>query len=260
MREPIICIGQQPNGFFPKRFFVSKIETAKKLQKEIGGSIVWFCHDSDSDYRETVTTLIDRQSGVRANLNFVQENKIQKKFSPLYCKRIPMGWQEEISRKLPQYVNKELVQIFKDVKSDTAAGFCIRMYQKLGILEGVDIIRSSDPAVRRSAIEVEDFFVDTEYEGEIVRGRFRENRLELHEGGNKIIKLPLPAFDKEKISPARDTRFGWMQSVINCTHYVLGASEKEYLNTQNVEGVNFVLREDIANPNDAYINFKETII
>jgi len=42
---PIICFGQQPCGFFPKRFLVAKIQTARKLQREIGGEIIFFFHD-----------------------------------------------------------------------------------------------------------------------------------------------------------------------------------------------------------------------
>lgn len=243
-----IVFGQQPNGFFPKRFFISKIESAKKLQKEIGGKIIWFCHDSDSDYRETVTILKDKQSGKEARLNFTQENKIQKKYSPLYAKKIPKGWQEETLKVLPQYVDANAVELFRSVKSDTAAGFCIRMYQKMGLLDGIEIIRSSDPSVRRNAIEVADFFIDTEYENEIVRARYKNDHLELHAGGDKFINLPLPPFNKETISPARDSRFIWMQSIVNATHYILGASEKEYLGIENFSNVDFIERSEISEP------------
>ena len=103
--EPIICFGQQPCGFFPKRFLVAKINTATTLQKERGGKIVFFYHDSDADYRETITVMADRQSGAEVRLNFTQENKLQKKHSPLYAKRIPKGWKEEILKQLPRFVD-----------------------------------------------------------------------------------------------------------------------------------------------------------
>ena len=96
--QPIICFGQQPNGFLPKRFFHAKVETARKLQKEIGGKIVFFYHDSDADYRETITIFTDPKTGEEVRLNFNTENKIQKKYSPLYKKQILAGWQEEIIR------------------------------------------------------------------------------------------------------------------------------------------------------------------
>ena len=57
---PIICFGQQPCGFFPRRFLVAKIRTARRLQAEIGGEIVFFYHDSDHDPRETQTILRHR--------------------------------------------------------------------------------------------------------------------------------------------------------------------------------------------------------
>ena len=51
----------------------------------------------------------------------------------------------------------------------------------------------------------------------------------MHEGGDRFVTLPASAFTKEQISPARDTRLRWMQSVLHCTHYVAGAGEKAYL-------------------------------
>ena len=54
---PVICFGQQPCGFFPRRFLFAKIQTARRLQQELGGEIVFFYHDSDHDPRETRTLL-----------------------------------------------------------------------------------------------------------------------------------------------------------------------------------------------------------
>ena len=62
-------------------------------------------------------------------------------------------------------------------------------------------MRSSDPALRRRACEVSDFFVDVPYEGEIVRARVRDGALQLHEGGESFVTLPATAFTKEQISP-----------------------------------------------------------
>ncbi len=94
MSNPIICFGQQPCGFFPKRFLVAKIQTARRLQSEIGGEIVFFFHDSDHDPRETKTILRHRKTDEPAHLNFTFVNKTQRKFSPLNLKKIAPGWQE----------------------------------------------------------------------------------------------------------------------------------------------------------------------
>jgi hypothetical protein len=59
-------------------------------------------------------------------------------------------------------------------------------------------------------------------------------------------------FGPEQISPTRDTRFSWMQSVIRCTHYVAGASEQHYINTADAPGVKFVNRDEISDFNIAY--------
>ena len=80
MNEPIICFGQQPCGFFPKRFLYSKIKTALRLQSEIGGKIIFFCHDSDHDLRETQTLLTNLKDGKQKTFNFTSENQIQKKW------------------------------------------------------------------------------------------------------------------------------------------------------------------------------------
>jgi len=40
--EPVIAFGQQPCGFFPRRFLVAKIWTARRLQAQIGGRLVFF--------------------------------------------------------------------------------------------------------------------------------------------------------------------------------------------------------------------------
>src|SRR5271166_5325515 len=111
--EPVICFGQQPCGFFPKRYLFAKIQTARRLQQEIGGGIVFFCHDSDHDPRETQTVLRHRKTGEPATLNFAFANKIQRKFSPLHLKQIAAGWQDKTSLQLPNYVERRCIEIFK---------------------------------------------------------------------------------------------------------------------------------------------------
>ena len=51
--------------------------------------------------------------------------------------------------------------------------------------------------------------------------------------------FPKPNFANEQISPARDTRLRWMQSVIRCTHYVAGAGEQDYLNKEDAPEITF---------------------
>ena len=84
----IICFGQQPCGFFPRRFLYAKIVTARRLAAELGGEIVFFCHDSDHDPRETQTILTHRKTGAQAKMNFPCDNKVQRKWSPLYRKHV----------------------------------------------------------------------------------------------------------------------------------------------------------------------------
>ena len=253
MSAPIICFGQQPCGFFPKRFLVAKIVTARRLQREMGGEIVFFFHDSDHDPRETTTALREVHSGAEHPLNFEFANKIQKQFSPLYAKRVVPGWQAKIARQLPNYVEPEMVEHFKSVHAANAADFCQEMYRRMGLLEGIRVARSSDPDFRRRAVTIDDFFVDVPWEGETVRARHRDGKLLLHKGGDKYIELPPQSFDAAQLSPTRDTRLRWMQSVIQCTHYVAGAGEREYLNEADAPGVTFVQRDEISDSDLAYI-------
>ena len=252
MSGPVICFGQQPCGFFPKRFLWAKIVTARRLQREIGGEIVFFFHDSDHDPRETATVLRERRTGDQHSFNFEFANKIQKQFSPLYAKRLVPEWQAKIARQLPNYVPGDFVERFKSAEGSTAAEFCHDMYRRLGLLEGVRVECSSDPEFRKRAVAVDDFFVDVPWEGETVRARHRDGKLLLHKGGDKYIALPAQSFDTAQISPTRDTRLRWMQSVIRCTHYVAGAGEREYLNEAEAPGVTFVQRDEISDSDLAY--------
>lgn len=253
-KEPIICFGQQPNGFFPRRYLYAKIESARKLQKEIGGKIIFFYHDSDADYRETITILIDPKTKEEVRLNFTQGNKIQKKYSPLYIKGIDSNWQDEITRKLPRFMGKNLIDIFNSVKEKTVADFCLAMYKKLGLLDGIEVVRSSDKNFREQASELENYFADVEYEGQIVRAELYEGKLRLHEGGGKYFNIPIPdKIEKYQKNPNRDNRFAWMQSVLHCTHYITGLGEGNYLKKEDSPEVTFVNRDIIDNSDYAYI-------
>jgi hypothetical protein len=124
----------------------------------------------------------------------------------------------------------------------------------MGLLDGVDVVRSSDPDVRRRACDVEDFFVDVPHEGALVRARLRDGALSLHEGGESFVALPadVSGFRKEQISPTRDTRLRWMQSVIHCTHYVTGAGEQAYLRPEEAPEIAYVQREEIERSDEAF--------
>lgn len=253
MSGPVICFGQQPCGFFPRRFLAAKIRTARRLQAEIGGEIVFFYHDSDHDPRETQTILRHRKTGEPTELNFAVENKVQRKWSPLFAKMIAPGWQANVARQLGAYAEPGPIGAFKAAAAANVADFCLEVYRALGWLDGLRIVRSGDPAVRRAACAVEDFFVDVPYEGQLVRARWRDGRPWLHEGGEKYRGLPPVEPAKERISPARDTRLRWMQSAIRCTHYICGAGEQAYLDPADAPEITFVPREAIDRSDEAFV-------
>jgi hypothetical protein len=43
-----------------------------------------------------------------------------------------------------------------------------------------------------------------------------------------------------------------MQSVVQCTHYVAGASEVDYLNVDDAPGVQFITRDPISESDRAF--------
>jgi hypothetical protein len=249
---PVICFGQQPCGFFPKRYLVAKILTARRLQSELGGEIVFFCHDSDHDPRETRIVVRHRKTREPAQLNFAFENRWQRKFSPQYLKRIPAGWQDKTALQLPNYVDHRLIEVFNGVSAANVTDFCLAMYHAMNLLDGIRVARSSDPALRRAACDVPEFFVDVPHENEIVRARWANGALTLHEGGDAFVTLPPAAFTKEQISPTRDTRLRWMQSVVHCTHYVAGAGERAYLRPEEAPEIAFVNRDAIERHDEAW--------
>jgi hypothetical protein len=251
--SPIICFGQQPCGIFPRRFLYAKIVTARRLQAELGGEIVFFYHDSDHDPRETQTILRHRKTGEPATLNFDFANKIQRRWTPLYAKRVLPEWQAKMKRQLGAYVDSRWVEAFAAAQASNVAEFCLQMYAAMGLLDGIRVARSSDPALRRAACEVDDYFVDLSFEGELVRARRSGDEFQLHEGGDRFITVPAAPYGKEQVSPTRDTRLRWMQSVLGCTHYIAGAGEQAYLNQADAPDVAFVTRDTIDRSDEAYV-------
>jgi len=126
------------------------------------------------------------------------------------------------------------------------------MYTRMKLLEGVRVERSSAPEFRTCAVAIPDYFVDIRYEGEIVRARYRDGKLLLHKGGDRFLEIPGGEFGPKQISPTRDTRFRWMQSVIRCTHYVAGASAQHYINKADDPTVKFIERDEISDSGKAY--------
>jgi hypothetical protein len=250
--SPVICFGQQPCGFFPRRFLYAKFVTARRLQSKIGGEIVFFYHDSDHDPRETRTTLRHRKTGEPIELNFAFDNPVQRKFSPLYLKRVRADWHAKTALQLPAYVDPRWVDALRGNAASTVGEFCLEMYRRMGLLEGVRVARSSEAAFRRAACDVADFFVDVPFEDEIVRARWMEGALKLHKGGDHFVTLPAVDFAKDQISPSRDSRLRWMQSVLHCTHYIAGAGEAAYLNHEDAPEITFVNRDTIDRSDEAY--------
>jgi hypothetical protein len=94
--------------------------------------------------------------------------------------------------------------------------------------------------------------VDVPFRGEIVRARKADDGFKLHEGGDSFINLPAADYAKGQISPTRDTRLRWMQSVVRCTHYVSGAGEQAYLRKEDAPEITYVERDTIERSDEAW--------
>jgi hypothetical protein len=168
-------------------------------------------------------------------------------------KRVVPEWHEKTACQLQPYLDPEALSLFSTVDAPNVADFCLEMYERMGLLDGIQVVRSSDPKFRLAACSVSDFFVDVPYQDEIVRARWKDDKLSLFKGGDVSIELPRMDFGKEQVSPARDTRFRWMQSVIGCTHYVCGLGEQGYMCMDEAPEVKFVVRDAIDRSDEAYV-------
>ena len=64
--------------------------------------------------------------------------------------------------------------------------------------------------------------------------------------------LPVTPFTKAQVSPTRDSRLRWMQTVVQCTHYIAGAGEQAYLRCEDAPEITFVKRDPIDRADEAY--------
>src|SRR5918992_4281802 len=103
---------------------------------------MFFYHDSDHDPREMVTILHELHTGKLERLNFTFANQLQKYFSPLFAKRILPESKRKLAAQLPQCVPKPLAEHFNAVEADNVADFCLEMYRRMGLLDGMRIARS----------------------------------------------------------------------------------------------------------------------
>src|SRR5437763_3324280 len=136
-----------------------------------------------------ITILRDQHSNEEVALNFQFENRIQKQFSPLYVKRVVPEWKEKTARQLPCYVPRNLVGHFKETRSSNVADFCLEMYTRMGLLDGVRVDRSSAPQFRARAVAVSDYVVDQPYEGERVRARYRQGKMKTKQRSDRVLEL-----------------------------------------------------------------------
>src|SRR5258706_11730 len=121
--------------------------------------------------------LCHNKNGVRAQLHFTFEKNIKRKFTPLYPNTIHCTRPPPTPRQLPNYVPRGCIEIFQGTSANNTADFCLEMYRRLNLLDGLRVVRSSNPSLRCAACDITEFFVDVPHEGEIVRARCNDGAL-----------------------------------------------------------------------------------
>ena len=96
-----------------------------------------------------------------------------------------------------------LVQALRIRTATNIADFCLEMYKRMGFLKEMEIVRSERSGLPEAACDIDDYYVDVPYEGEIVRARYVKGELMLHKGGDVYETCPRVPFGKKQISPAR---------------------------------------------------------
>ena len=250
---PVTCFGQQPCGFFPRRYLYAKIVSARRLQSEIGGEVVFFCHDSDHDFRETRTTLRHRKTGEPLQLNFAFDNQVQRKFSPLYLKRVRADWRARTADQIRPYVGPRWADEFRAVEATNVADFCLEMYRRMGLLDDIRVVRSSDPTFRRTACDIDDYFVDVPYESEVVRARLVEGRPRLYKEATSPWTSPTWRTPASQISPAGDTRLP-LDAIGDPVHALCCRQQREGLPSEGRRAeITYVVRDTIERADEAYV-------
>ncbi len=252
---PVICFGQQPCGFLPRRFLFAKIQTALRLRDRIGGRIVFFYHDSDHDPRETQTILVEEKTGDEQRLNFQFANKTQKKFSPLYAKFIAPDWQTHHHPPAPQIPRPDRRSTRSNrsprptpptsASTSTAPSDSSTASKSPGPATppfarppapSTTISSTSNTKAKSSA---PDDHPTTDSDS---TGAATPTSTSPRKSGTNVRSAP-------PVTPASR----WMQSVIHCTHYVAGAGEMDYLDTSQAPEIEFLRRDDISHASQAYL-------
>ena len=102
--RPSFVLASSRADSFRGDFCTPKSRRPGGCKQEIGGEIVYFFHDSDHDPRETKTILRHRKNNEPLALNFVFDNRLQRKFSPLYLKRVLPEWHAKTAEQIRPFV------------------------------------------------------------------------------------------------------------------------------------------------------------
>ena len=166
---PVICFGQQPCGFFPRRFLFAKISDGPAAPGR--------------DRRRDRLLLPRQRPRLPRDPDHAAPPQDRRAVPAQFRLRQPDPAQ--VLAALPQARLARLARQHRRTScrpTSTAAGsrrsatspptnvadFCLEMYRRMGLLEGIRVARSSDPAFRRAACDVDDY-----YRRRALRGRDR---------------------------------------------------------------------------------------
>ena len=125
-------------------------------------SIVYFCHDSDHDPRETRTILRHRKTGEPAQLNFAFDEQAPAQV----LAALPQAHRRRLARADRSGSSRTTstippIELFRKTSAATVADFCLEMYRGMGLLDGM----------RRRALERPGLPAARVQRGRLLRGR-----------------------------------------------------------------------------------------
>lgn len=230
MEKPIVCLSEQLSSFLPTKSLVRRIDAAKSLASRVGGKTILFIWDSW--HRGTAETVLP---GNR-RISFEYYNNLQRDYTPFYLKNLDPVWWNRAKSKLDGIVPGKIINVLDNIKEDTAGNFCLKAYKKLGFLDNLEVVRSSDPEIRKKAKMFEDFYVEVSYKGEIVRARYTNRGFVLE--SNPPVEIYKTDVVPGMVTPPDEKRFEWMDSIVSPSHYILG--EKERVKESDFPWISFV--------------------
>ena len=253
MSAPVICFGQQPCGFFPRRFLAAKICTARRLQaRDRRGDRLFLPRQrprpaGDADHPAPPQ---DRRAA-RPQLRLREQAPAQ--VVPALPQAGPAGVARADGAPASGLCRPALGRGLQRVQCADVADFCLEMYRAHGAAGGHPrrpLERPGRSGARPATSRNTSSTCPTRGDG---AGPVRRRRSAPARGRRFIPDLPRVRFEHGTNQPDPGlAAFAGCNRSSHCTHYVTGAGEQAYLRPADAPEVTFVHRDTIERSDEAY--------